>query len=208
MMQSIRSLSTNGRRLIEYMKYKKYRIQPLNIVYIEDFDANDWIPLSEKLDFFNDIRCVVSDQGDVFLSNWATTEPGRYYTENRLNSKGAFRIAIGQHIDAWRIGDHKGQLALVQVAPVTGFRDNNEDGLRIGDLQDRGIFGINQHTTGINFNSPDRIGRWSAGCLVGQNTNSHYNRFMPLCRQMIITNKTPIFSTTIIDGSDFAKTII
>lgn len=196
---TIPDLKQKGIKLIEYMKSLDYKIDPMNIVYIEDFDAEDWKPLPEKLDFFNDVRCIIGSDGQIYLSCWATTEPGRYYTENRMNPAGAFRIAFGQHINAWAIGMHKGQDALVQVAPIAGFRDGNEDGLRIGDTQVKGIFGINQHTTGLTFNNPKSVGRWSAGCLVGQNTNTHYNRFMPLVRSF----KRDFYSTTIIDGTKF-----
>ncbi|MDZ8140831.1 MAG: hypothetical protein RM049_37020 [Nostoc sp. DedQUE04] len=43
------------------------------------------------------------------MSAEASTEPGKYYTENPMNSNGAFRIAFGNYQDAWKIGKHHEQ---------------------------------------------------------------------------------------------------
>ncbi len=83
-----------GRKMIRYMKSKGWRIRPLNIVYLEDANADTWQPTQGKLDEWDDVRIVISDIGEVLLSCEATCEPGAYYTYNRMNQKGAFRIAI------------------------------------------------------------------------------------------------------------------
>jgi hypothetical protein len=192
-----------GCKLICYMKSKGWRIRPLNIVYLEDANADTWEPTPGYLDAWDDVRIVVSDVGEVLLSCEATCEPGAYYTYNRINPRGAFRIMNDiQFLDTWEFGYHNRQLALVQCGLITGFRDDNQDGIRPGDRQFQGDnFGINQHTTGDSPNvpAPHKIGLWSAGCLVGRWAKTHYNVFLPLCRQMGV-NK---FDTAIIPGDKF-----
>lgn len=198
--------TVNGRKLIAYMESKGWRVSPLNIVYLEDANADTWQPVQkqEQPDAWNDVRILVRNDGEVIMSAQATVEPGRYYTEHRMNDKGAFRIASDvQFTNAWTIGSHKKQLALVQCLPVRGYRDNNEDYIRPGDPVDEGIFGINQHTTGDNSSAPvpEKIGKWSAGCLVGRYASTHYNVFMPELRK---TRKAQ-FDTCIIPGDKFAN---
>lgn len=193
-----------GRKLIKYMETKGWKISPLNIVYLEDANADTWEPLPGTLDAWDDVRIVVSDKGEILLSCEATCEPGEYYTHNRLNPNGAFRIQNDvQFLGAWEIGKHHNQLALVQCGKLAGWRDNNEDGIRTGDRLFEGCdFGVNQHTTGDSANAlaPNKIGRWSAGCLVGRYASTHYNTFMPLCQKMGVTK----FDTAIVPGDKFA----
>jgi hypothetical protein len=192
-------LNTQGKKAIAYMKAKKYKVRALNIVYFEGLDADDMMTVNEdRLDFWNDIRSVIRDNGDVLMSCSATTEPGRYWRLNRMNPDGAAQLAFGQYLDCWEIGDHKGQDALVQCGNLTVYRDDNEDGIRSGDKVYVGDdFGINQHTTS---NAPDTIGRWGAGCLVGKYPSTHA-KFMAICRSMGLQT----FDTTLIAASDFAK---
>lgn len=195
----LKDLKEQGSKAIRYMRSKGYKVRALNVIYFEGLNADDLrTPNGDTIDYWNDIRSIISDQGDVYLCASATTEPGWYYRLNRMNSDGAAQLAFGQYLDCWRIGDHNGQDALVQCDCLTVFRDDNEDGSRKGDACLAGVdFGINQHTTS---NAPDRIGRWSAGCLVGKYPTTHAV-FMELNRSMGL--KT--FDTTLIDGSDFAR---
>lgn len=194
-----------GLKLIKYMQAKGWRIRPLNIVYLEDANADTWEPSQGLLDAWDDVRIVVSDKGEVLLSCEATCEPGLYYTQNRLNPNGAFRIKSDEQFqDAWQIGYHKQQLALVQCANLTGLRDNNEDGLRTGDRQFTGNdFGVNQHTTGDSADAvaPAKVRRWSAGCFVGRYASTHYGKFMPLVKSTNLAK----FDTAIIPGDKFAQ---
>lgn len=180
------------------MKAQGYKVRALNIVYFEGINCDLQTVNSDKIDFWNDVRSIVTDKGDVLLCCAATTEPGWYYRNNPMNDGGAAQLAFGQHLDAWRIGDHKGQDALVQCGTLKVFRDKNDDGSRKGDAIDVGNdFGIDQHTTS---NAPDTVGRWSAGCLVGQYPETHNDKFMPICRAMGLDT----FDSTLIDGSLFA----
>jgi hypothetical protein len=198
-------LNTQGRKAIEYMKSKGYKISPLNIVYFEGLDADDMKTVNDdRIDYWNDIRSIISNIGDVLLSTPATTEPGWYYRLNRINPHGTAQIAFGQYLDAWEIGHHYQQEALVQCGTLKIYRDDNEDGIRKGDPIDVGDdFGLVQSTTSdlkIDENVPDKVGMWSAGNLVGKYPSAHA-KFIEICRSM---NRTT-FDTTLIDGSEFAK---
>jgi hypothetical protein len=189
-------LKPQGDRAIAYMKSQGYKIRALNIIYFEGLDPDLATVNSDRLDYWNDVRSIITDDGDVLMSALATTEPGKHYTYNRMNPKGAFRLAFGQYLDCWQIGKHFAQDALVQCGSIKGYRDDNEDGFRTGDKIDVGdYFGVNQHTTS---NAPNTIERWSAGCLVGKNSETH-RRFMAICRSMGL--KT--FDTTLVAGDDF-----
>jgi hypothetical protein len=98
-------LNTQGKKAIAYMKSKQYKVRALNIVYFEGLDADDMKTVNEdRLDFWNDVRAVIRDNGDVLMSCSATTEPGRYYRLNRMNPDGAAQLAFGQYLDAWMLG--------------------------------------------------------------------------------------------------------
>jgi hypothetical protein len=191
-------LKLQGQKAIAYMKVRNYKIRALNIIYFEGIDCDLQTVNSDRIDGWNDVRAIISNTGDVLLCCSATTEPGWYYRNNPMNDGGAAQLAFGQYLDAWRIGDHHGQDALVQSSILKVFRDKNEDGSRKGDAVDIGDdFGLNQHTTS---NSPDNVGRWSAGCLVGKYPETHNDKFMPICRAMGLDT----FDSTLIDGSLFA----
>lgn len=192
-----------GKKLLAYMKAKGYRIWAINLVYLEDCNADTWQPVAGKLDAWDDCRILIRAGGEVLLSCEATTEPGRYYTTNRMNPKGAARLALGQHQDAWCLGNHKGQQALIQCNSVKVYRDHNQDGYRAGDKVDTGIFGIDHHTTGLPGSdlAPKSIGRWSAGCCVGRYTKTHYEKFIPILK----ASGRQLFDATIIQATDFAN---
>lgn len=199
MFKELKELREQGSKAIRYMKSLNYKIRPLNIVYFEGLDADDLkTPNSDRIDYWNDIRSVIADDGKVYLCASATTEPGWFYRQNRMNVDGAAQLEFGQYLDCWQFGDHHGQDALTQCGILTVRRDDNEDGSRTNDKIFKGDdFGINQHTTNYG---PDRVGKWSAGCLLGKYPGTH-SLFMELNRSMEL--KT--FDTALIDGSLFAK---
>lgn len=195
----------DGKLLVDYMHSLDMRVRDINIVYLEDANADTWQPLPEQPNTFNDVRLVVTDDGQVLLSCIATTEPGAYYTYNPMNPDGAARIKLDtQFKDAWQIGYHKKQLALIQCDDITVLRDRNKDFVRTGDAYDTGIFAINQHTTGnTSLDSPaplNDIGLWGAGCLVGWHPKTHYTKFMPLLQ----TSGMRKFDTVVFDAEKFA----
>lgn len=97
---------------------------------------------------------------------YITTRPGRHWLVNLLNPKGAAVLKPGQYKNAYRLGKHKGLDALVQVAPVTVYRDNDRDELaEITNQLDSGLFGINIHRANSSITSK-LVDKWSAGCQV------------------------------------------
>ncbi|MFN6571073.1 hypothetical protein [Dendronalium sp. ChiSLP03b] len=187
-----------GKKIIEYLQSQKYRIRAYNIVYIEGVDPDTFALNDDQIDYWNDVRSVIRDDGEILLCAQATTEPGLWYTKNRLNVNGAARIAFGQHLEAWTFGKHHEQDALVQCGKIKVYRDRNEDGFRTNDPIDVGEdFAINQHTT---FQAPESIGKWSAGCLVGRYPQTHA-KFLQLCKD----SGNKVFDTTVLDGSELHK---
>lgn len=198
-------------KVVKYMTSQSYFIarhpQCKNIVYLEGANADGTIndDLPNK---FNDLRIVFSiDKTGVPVfedSIWeGTTEPGTFWTMHPMNPKGAARIAFNQY-KAWAVGVHhagraSAHEALVQVKPVTVFRDLNKDYKRPGDRMDSGLFGINQHW---GYDQPvGDLGRSSAGCLVGRTTKGH-RQFMALIKDdpRYKVNRGYQFMTAIMPG--------
>lgn len=187
-----------GQKILEYMESEGMIITPLNIVYIEGVDPiEEWFRENpDILDYWNDTRNLIADDGTFAMSAISTTEPGRYYTMQPMNPNGAARIAFGQHLDAWGFGIHGVSYpheALLQINPVRFYRDLNKDGFRTGDRIYVDVIGMNQHTTS---NAPRMIELWSAGCLVGRYPSTH-QEFIRLLKK----TKKKTFHTTVLDGS-------
>jgi hypothetical protein len=186
------------------MVSKGYKVRALNIVYFEGIDTDLATINQDRIDGWNDVRAIITNKGDVLMSSAATTEPGWHYRQNRMNPLGAAQIAFGQYLDCWQLGKHHAQDALVQCGTIKVYRDANEDGSRAGDIMYAGAdYSINQHTTGNNNAAgvPSNVGRWSAGCLVGQYASTHYNTFLPICRSMGLDT----FDTTVFPGDQFVR---
>ncbi len=181
-----------------------------NIVYIEGINA-DWTLNNDAPNEFNDRRIVIEVVNGVpkIVDNWeATTEPGKYYTYNPMNPKGAARIQFGQY-KAWAVGTHgtaEPHEALVQVGDITVCRDFNKDFTRTGDKLDTGDnFYVNQHY-GFDYPRND-IRLASAGCLVGRTREGH-REFMAIIKQdrRYVANRKYVFYTSVIPGDDLFKT--
>jgi lysozyme family protein/peptidoglycan hydrolase-like protein with peptidoglycan-binding domain len=178
----------------------------LNIVYVEGMNP-DGTPNNDDANKWNDLRLLIEFEGGhpKIIGKWAaTTEPGRYWTENPLSALGAARIAFGQYT-SWQVGIHhadkpSGHEALVQTGGlVTVCRDLNKDGLRTGDRCQTGQFGINQHW-GYDLAEVDKA---SAGCLVGQSKDGH-REFMALVKSdpRYQASHEHVFATSILPESD------
>ncbi|WP_193195987.1 peptidoglycan-binding protein [Nostoc sp. MG11] len=200
-------------KIIKYMQAKNYQVftnlKEYNIVYIEGINEN-WSLNSDPPNQFNDRRIVIEvvDGIPKIVNHWqATTEPGKYYTFNPMNSGGAARIKFGQY-KAWAVGWHGNadrHQALVQVAPITVHRDFNKDFQRTGDKLDTGLFLVNQHW---GYDAPaNDIKNASAGCLVGRRREGH-REFMAIIKQdrRYVANNDYVFYTTVISGDDLLKT--
>lgn len=131
---------------------------------------------------FDDQISVVFHTGDRVPRVWSwpvTTDPGTYWVENPGRVAGVAVLKAGQYRGAWQLGLHKGEKpALVQVKPVTVWRDNNRNALRDTTVTETGLFGINIHRAGL---SSTQVDKWSAGCQVFQK-DADFEEFLGLCR--------------------------
>lgn len=123
--------------------------------------------------------------GRWILKEWSiTTDAGRYWLLNPMNSKGTAILIPNQYRGAYGIAEHRNKYeALCQVnAKVDVWRDNNKD--QILDFNnataESGYFGINIHRSNPNGES-EIVEKWSAGCQVFQNSND-FNEFMNISK--------------------------
>uniref|UniRef100_A0A8J6ZMB2 Peptidoglycan-binding protein n=1 Tax=Desmonostoc muscorum LEGE 12446 TaxID=1828758 RepID=A0A8J6ZMB2_DESMC len=199
-------------KIIKYMQAKNYEVftnpKEYNIVYLEGVNE-DWTLNSDTPNQFNDRRIVIEvvDGIPKIVNHWqATTEPGSRYTYNPMNPGGAARIKFGQY-KSWSVGIHgnsEPHEALIQVAPITVYRDFNKDFQRTGDKVDTGLFLVNQH---YGYDAPaNDIKNASAGCLVGRRREGH-RELMAIIKQdpRYLANKNYVFYTTVIPGDDLLK---
>lgn len=145
--------------------------------------------------------CLRYEQGQWSQWFWeCTTSPGRAQLEFGLE-KGTAIVKPGQYIDAWALGLHKGQYeALVQVKPITVYRDRNKDFCLDYIREDTGLFGINIHRANARITSKI-VGNWSAGCQVLANPK-HFSQLMKLVREQH-SSGFPRFSYTLLEYGDF-----
>lgn len=189
-------------KIIDYCKSKQYKLSEqdgtVNIIYIEGMNRDGSIN-DDSPNIFNDLRTIFDSRLKCVAVWQGTTEPGRKYTLNPLNRKGAARIAFGQYY-AWQVGWHKNHEALAQTGgKVLIHRDANKDFIRTGDDTEWGYFGINQHW-GYDL-STTNIGAASAGCLVGRTRDGH-REFMEIVKKdaRYLNNEDYVFSSIILPG--------
>jgi hypothetical protein len=201
--EPIENMNDVGKKVIRYLKSKGFKVSDKNIIYFGGLNTDLLTANQNLINYWNDVRTVITSDGDVLTSASATIDAGWHYRNNPMNAAGCAQIAYGQYLKCWQLGKHFKQDALVQCGNINVYRDFNKDGSRIGDkLYSGDSFAINQHTTANFSNSdyiPSTIDKWSAGCCVGQYSTTHYNKFLPICRTFGV-NK---FDTTIVYGKDF-----
>lgn len=111
-----------------------------------------------------------------------TTDPGTYWLLNPMQQQGTAILAMGQYVDAYEIGLHRGQYsALVQVRPISVLRDYNRNAVLDfkNGIVEWGLFGINIHRAEKN-GTTTFIEKYSAGCQVFENAQD-FAAFMQLC---------------------------
>lgn len=138
-------------------------------------------------DTFNDfiVAAYTDVSGNGFVQVWpATTDPGAYWLRNPLNPSGTAILKEGQYIGSHAIGTHRNKyLALVQVKPVTVYRDAGQDGYpdTEGAKTQTGLFGINIHRA-LENGTTKYVDKFSAGCQVFANA-ADFRQLMALCQQ-------------------------
>ncbi|MDY6782546.1 MAG: DUF4231 domain-containing protein [Cyanobacteriota bacterium] len=196
-------------RIARFMTRKGYYLprgdRRYSIVYVQSVNENFQLT-SNTPDAWDDRRIVleVNNKGvPRIVNHWvATCDPGRHYTLSPMNPGGAAQVAFGQY-KAWQHGLHTGYPALVQVGAVDIYRDSNKSFKRDTALIKASTGnGINQHHGG----NAAKVGRYSAGCLVGKNVKGH-EEFLALCKQDIRyqVNAGYIYWTTVIEGTELFR---
>jgi len=168
-------------------------------VYKDDDGLWKATPNDNRNNQFNDTRLLLQIIAGkaVIVDAWeATTEPSRFWTENRMNPDGAFHIALGWQ-RVWVMGIYHGAPALLQARAIAGYRDGNETYRREGKLYVQDDLGVHHHG-GYDLPRVD-IGRSSAGCQVGRTTKGHA-RFMSLLKsdRRFKEDGSFLFSSTVV----------
>ena len=171
----------------------------LNIVGIRNSCTDDKV--TNKFDDW--VTVSYKENGNWKYNEFvATTDPGKHWAENLLNSDGVAVLVPGQYRSSYRIGLHQGKYeALKQVKAVKVYRDDNLDLTYdecVSSIQE-GIFGINIHRAS-QWGTSTQIDKWSAGCNVIA-SNTDFANFMKLCNasRFIWGNS---FTYTLIESSD------
>lgn len=115
---------------------------------------------------YDDQICCLYRVGGIWRTHvWAaTTDPSPAYLQRPINPAGTAILCPGQYRGSHKIGLHKKRPALVQVAPVRVWRDDDRDTELDWDPSDpgkAGDYGINIHDA--TSSQP------SAGCQVFAN---------------------------------------
>jgi hypothetical protein len=134
----------------------------------------------------------------------ATTDPGLYWIDNPMNSRGGCAILVpGQYSGIYKIDKHNGKYtALCQRnGKVRVYRDGDKNDQYDYDEDsiDQGYFGINIHRSSA-YKPTTYINKYSAGCQVFQDPDD-FEDFMELCHKAADQwgNK---FTYTLIESKD------
>jgi hypothetical protein len=136
-----------------------------NTVSVEGMDP-DGAANGNRHDAFDDIKMVLDGEGRIIGGPWeATTQPGRFWTDNPMASGGAFIIALGPQ-SCWSPGPYRGLTVWRQAenSTIMGTRDPDGTYLRQGNPIRHGNIGIHHH--GGHDMPRSAIRRTAAGCQV------------------------------------------
>lgn len=158
-------------------------------------EFNDWMGVAFKDEWENERLLLFA----------ATTKPGLFYLKNKLgNSEGTAILVPGQYRSAWMLGHHRGYEALQQLTSQVFqvWRDNDYDGAfdYSGTIYND-VQGLNGHTTSFR-NDIDRVGRYSAGCQVIQDSVD-FQIYLSIVRRSLDYWPNS-FTYTLLEESDFS----
>ena len=175
-----KAVKMKGYKWFEVVNDKGYDV---NIVGVRNSETMDNV--TNKFD--DCITVSYKKEGEwKFFCFPCTTDPGKYWTENIMNSKGVAILKPGQYRGSHKIRKHQNRYeALGQCRPVTVYRDDNRDlhyDLDEGKI-DTGLFGINIHRATKYANKKStQVDKWSAGCQVIA-ANNDWTTFMKIMRK-------------------------
>ena len=114
-----------------------------------------------------------------------TTDAGRYWLKNPMNTKGTALLVPNQYRGVYKLDKHLGKYtALCQrLGKLSVYRDNDKDMVLDFDPAtiDTGMFGINIHRSNPNTSS-SIVEKWSAGCQVFKKVKN-FNEFISDCKK-------------------------
>lgn len=178
-------------------------------IFTRPYELNIWGLRSRKTETnkFNDEKHVFYKDDKNKWQYYVvpqTTDPSTYYLQNPI-FQGTAILKEGQYVDCWQIGLHKGlKPALVQVRPVTVYRDYNKDSvLDFGQSTQTGNFGINHHAPSSDTGE---IGKDSAGCQVTEKIIDHLNLMVLAEKHKLLYGNS--FTYTLVDFRERRKTVI
>jgi hypothetical protein len=178
--------------------------------FSKPYDLNVWgvragIFAINKID---DLICVayvdVFGNEKVFCFT-VTTDPGAYYMNNPLNTKGCAVLQPGQYLGSHKIGKHRGKYkALVQVRSMKFWRVKMHKGTPdwANATTETSIIGANIHKM-LEAGIATLVGKWSAGCQVFASPWENA-AFLNLVDQQLTMLGTDVVSYTLIVESDLA----
>jgi len=177
----------------------------LNIVGIRNYNniKDGKLQLTNK---FDDIMTISWKENGVKKSEKfsCTTDPGRYWLVDNPNSRGTAILKEGQHLNSHGFGTHKrnppSYPALVQINPVTVWRDRNGDSFYDFTNPERGNYGINIHRASPSRKSR-QVTKWSAGCQVVDKAQS-LDRILEIANQAKDRVGQRQFTYTLINSND------
>jgi len=186
------------KRVIEekgYVWFSGSKPFDLNIVGIRNLNA---------VNAFDDTICVAYldiEKRKRIIHFPATTDPGLFYLKNPMNASGTAILKEGQYRGAYRLGKHKGYTALVQIKPVSVYRDVNKDGkYDFNGKIDTGLFGIDIHRA-LEFDIAKTVDKFSAGCQVIQSPDDFAYLIALVKRQKQFLGTDIVTYTLILENS-------
>jgi len=173
----------------------------LNIVGIRNSNTDALVTNS-----YDDLITVAQKIGeDWHFYMWrATTDPGQYWIDNPINSKGGTAILVpDQYLGVYKIDLHNSKYkALCQrYGNVRVYRDGNKDDVYDYDRNtiQKGYFGINIHRSSA-YKPTNYINKYSAGCQVFSDPDD-FDDFMEICYRYAEKSGNK-FTYTLIESKD------
>ena len=135
--------------------------------------------------FDDTMLCAFKVAGQWVLKEWEiTTDAGKYWLKNPMNSKGCALLVPHQYRSTYKIDLHSGKYtALCQrLKNVEVYRDDNKDQiLDFNVTKEWGMFGINIHRSNP-WSESHNVDKWSAGCQVFKKV-ADFDEFMDICKR-------------------------
>lgn len=170
----------------------------LNILALKGLSlaGNHIIPNADKPDEFNDLFFfLINNEVDIYDG---TVDPGRYYQDNPLNSRGCAHVAFTQHIYVPGYHNRKYKAFRAKDEKIWIYRAGDDNKFDPDDsIKQESNTGVNLH---MKYGQGEKIGKSSAGCMVIDHTyNSHEYQYIISIRDQSESEEIPV---TVWHGKD------